>query len=135
MVQKSVLRQGQLQLFAFRFHYPPNLHFSISDDEVFEESRGRIILEPDERNIKNAYLFIDNVVLEDRKTYNCTGTNDAIKFGNANYTEAKEYIYVRVKGNIFSKKNNFTSKISLHSLRVLHFRKAGSIMAFLGYLR
>lgn len=73
----------------------------ILGDEVFEESRGRIVLAEDERKIKNAVLYIENVILEDRKTYNCTGTNLAIKYGNANYTEAQEYIYVRVKGNIF----------------------------------
>lgn len=70
----------------------------ILGDEVYEESRGRIMLAEDERKIKNAILYIESVVLEDRKTYNCTGTNLAIKYGNANYAEAQEYVYVRVKG-------------------------------------
>lgn len=107
------------------------IFISISDDEVFEESRGRIILEPDERNIKNAYLYIENVVLEDRKTYNCTGTNDAIKFGNANYTEAQEYIYVRVKGNIFSF-NQFKSNISIHFASSGVLGKLAALWPFLG---
>lgn len=70
----------------------------ILGNETYEESRGRITLAEDERKIKNAVLIIDTVILEDRQTYNCTGTNDAIKYGNAGYPEAQEYIYVRVKG-------------------------------------
>lgn len=89
------------------FSFPcKSINFSIYvlGNETYEESRGRIVLTEDERNIKNAVLLIENVVLEDRQIYNCTGTNSAIKYGNANYSEAQEYIYVRVKGNNFRSK-------------------------------
>lgn len=69
-------------------------------NETYDSSRGRIRLGEDERNIKNAYLYIDEVQLDDRQMYNCTGTNIAIRLGNANYSEANEYIYVRVKGKL-----------------------------------
>ncbi|KAJ6633716.1 Basigin, partial [Pseudolycoriella hygida] len=95
----AVVEGEKLKLHCIAYGTDPEIKWVIGD-EVYEESRGRIVLAEDERKIKNAVLYIDNVVLEDRKTYNCTGTNIAIKFGNANYTEAQEYVYVRVKGKL-----------------------------------
>ncbi|KAG4073086.1 hypothetical protein HA402_009505 [Bradysia odoriphaga] len=96
---QAVVEGEKMKLHCIAYGTEPEIKWVI-ENEVYEESRGRIRLTPDERNIKNAFLFIDQVELDDRKTYNCTGTNVAIKHGNANYTEAQEYIYVRVKGKL-----------------------------------
>jgi len=95
----AVVEGEKLKLHCIAYGTNPEIKWVIGN-ETYEESRGRIRLEEDERKIKNAVLFIDNVVLEDRQTYNCTATNLAIKYGNANYEEANEYIYVRVKGKL-----------------------------------
>lgn len=115
-----------------------SIHFySFVGTEEYTESKGRIQLTADERNIKNAVLFIDQAEIDDRKFYNCTGTNLAIRHGNANYTEAEEYIYVRVKGNIIAMirlMNTHQYNLEMETFPFAYFRKAGSAMAFLGYL-
>jgi len=95
----AVVEGEKLKLHCIAYGTNPEITWVIGN-ETYTESRGRIRLDEDERKIKNAVLYIENVVLEDRQTYNCTGTNDAIKFGNADYSEAQEYIYVRVKGKL-----------------------------------
>lgn len=96
---QAVVEGEKLKLHCIAYGTDPEIKWVI-DDQVYEESKGRIVLAEDDRKIKNAYLYIEQVDLDDRKLYNCTGTNVAIKFGNANYTEAQEYIYVRVKGRL-----------------------------------
>lgn len=73
---------------------------------MYNATRDRVRLGEDERNIKNAFLFIDDVIKDDRKNYSCVGTNKAIRLGNANYSEAEEYIFVRVKGKNHSMNNS-----------------------------
>lgn len=65
---------------------------------TYSESTDHYILSADEKGIKNSILTIESAVLEDRNFYNCTGTNDAIEYGNVGYEVAVEATYVRVKG-------------------------------------
>lgn len=65
---------------------------------TYTESTDHYILSADEDGIKNAVLTIESAVMEDRNFYNCTGTNDAIRYGNSGYIVAVESTYVRVKG-------------------------------------
>lgn len=65
---------------------------------TYTESSDRVQLSADELGIENAVLTIDAAVLDDRAFYNCTATNDAILYGNADYVVAMESTYVRVKG-------------------------------------
>jgi len=96
---QAVVEGEKLKLHCIAYGTDPEIKWVIGN-ETYETSRGRIRLDEDDRKIKNSVLYIDNVVLEDRQTYNCTATNLAIKFGNANYSEAQEWIYVRVKGKL-----------------------------------
>lgn len=68
----------------------------ILGNTTYTESTDRIKLSEDEFNIKNAILTIDSAVLEDRTFYNCTATNDAVRYGKRELAE--EFTYVRVKG-------------------------------------
>lgn len=43
-------------------------------------------------------LMIENVTLDDRGEYRCTGRNEANDFGPANNTAASDTTTVRVKG-------------------------------------
>lgn len=74
-----------------RIQFPGNM--------TYVESSDHIKLSADDQGIKNAVLTIESAVLEDREFYNCTGTNRAIKYGNAGYPVAVEATYVRVKGS------------------------------------
>lgn len=58
-------------------------------------SFDRYILKPDENNVENALLVIENVSLEDRGEYKCIGRNAATEIGK---TEASDVSFVRVKG-------------------------------------
>lgn len=61
-------------------------------------STDRYILKKDDNGIENAMLMIENVTLDDRGEYRCTGRNEANDFGPANNTAASDTTTVRVKG-------------------------------------
>lgn len=87
----------------------------VLDGEEYKTSRDRIELHADDRGVNNSILIIKIAELSDRKNYNCSGTNIAIQYGNANYSVAEEYIYVRVKGKEAKRnRKKFGISFSLH---------------------
>lgn len=75
------------------FHFFPNF---AGGTEAF--NRSHVILKPDEDNNEDAILIIENAVLEDRHSYNCSATNPASQFNSTLYPAAQEGTYIRVKG-------------------------------------
>lgn len=61
-------------------------------------NRSHVILKSDEDNHEDAILIIENAVLEDRDSYNCSATNPATHFNSTLYPPAQESTYIRVKG-------------------------------------
>lgn len=95
-------------------------------NRTYSESEDRVILSANEDGIRNTVLTIESAQLDDRQFYNCTGTNVAVRYGNANYDVAVEAIYVRVKG---SYKNNFKLIIA-EKIFLNVYRKTGCSLAF-----
>lgn len=54
------------------------------------------MLKPDDHNVKNAILSVENISLDDRGEFKCIGRNDANEY--AGYAEASDVSFVRVKG-------------------------------------
>ncbi|XP_037958833.1 uncharacterized protein LOC119688224, partial [Teleopsis dalmanni] len=76
----------------------PKLSWDIGNETIITSSKDRYILKPDDNKVQNALLTIENVSLDDRGEYKCIGHNDATLY--ANYKEASDASYVRVKGKL-----------------------------------
>lgn len=72
--------------------------FLFQGNLTISSTTDRYILKPDEHNIENALLIIENVSLEDRGEYKCIGRNAATDNGK---TEASDVSFVRVKGKSY----------------------------------
>lgn len=45
------------------------------ENVTYDKSEGRVLLEPNEKNLTNAVLMINEVTLDDRGNYSCIGFN------------------------------------------------------------
>lgn len=95
----AVVEGEKLRIHCKVFGSNPIITWHIDEDN-YTETEGRIVISDDENNIKNAVLIIEQTILEDRKHYNCSVTNDAIMYGNAGYSPDSTHTYVRVKGKL-----------------------------------
>ncbi|XP_036328067.1 neuroplastin isoform X3 [Rhagoletis pomonella] len=75
----------------------PQLSWKIGNLTI-SNSTGRYILKPDDNQVKNAILSIENISLDDRGEFKCIGRNDANEY--ADYAEASDASFVRVKGKL-----------------------------------
>ncbi|KAH8377854.1 hypothetical protein KR093_007483, partial [Drosophila rubida] len=77
----------------------PKLSWSFANYTNITNSTDRYILKKDDNNVENAILMIENVTLDDRGDYKCTGRNEANEnVGQANNVAAFDTATVRVKG-------------------------------------
>ncbi|KAM8717392.1 hypothetical protein ACLKA7_004139 [Drosophila subpalustris] len=74
----------------------PRLSWSFGNYVNLANSTERYILKPDENGVENALLMVENVTLDDRGDYKCTGRNEADDFLNDEV--ASDSTTVRVKG-------------------------------------
>lgn len=63
---------------------------------TINSTTDRYILKPDDNNVENALLIIENVSMNDRGEFKCIGRNAATEY--LKKTEASDTSYVRVKG-------------------------------------
>ncbi|XP_020713125.1 neuroplastin isoform X3 [Ceratitis capitata] len=75
----------------------PQLSWMIGNQTI-TNSTGRYMLKPDDHNVKNAILSVENISLDDRGEFKCIGRNDANEY--AGYAEASDVSFVRVKGKL-----------------------------------
>ncbi|XP_019847630.2 uncharacterized protein LOC105231126 [Bactrocera dorsalis] len=75
----------------------PQLSWMIGNLTI-SNSTGRYILKPDDNQVKNAILSVENISLDDRGEYKCIGRNDANEY--AGYADASDASFVRVKGKL-----------------------------------
>jgi len=76
----------------------PQLSWTIGGNLTIQNSTDRYILKPDDNQVENAVLSIENVSLEDRGEFKCIGRNIANDY--AGYPEASDVSFVRVKGKL-----------------------------------
>lgn len=87
---------NRLEIYCLAYGTDPEITWTVGN-QTYNESTGNLILQEDWRGIKNSILIIESVTYSDRKLYNCTATNAAVKFGNVGYETAVESTLVRIR--------------------------------------
>ncbi|KAH8263620.1 hypothetical protein KR044_011653, partial [Drosophila immigrans] len=76
----------------------PKLSWTFGNYTNLTNSTERYILKKDDNNVENAILMIENVTLDDRGDYKCSGRNEANEHALSNTVVAFDTTTVRVKG-------------------------------------
>lgn len=87
---------NRLQIYCLAYGTDPEITWTVGN-QTYNESTGNVILQEDWRGVKNSILIIESVVYADRKVYNCSATNLAVKYGNSGYEVAVESVLVRIR--------------------------------------
>jgi len=91
-----LIEGNRLEIYCLAYGTNPDITWTVGN-QTYNESNGNVILREDWRGINNSILIIESVSYSDRKVYNCTATNMAVKFGNVGYEVAFESTLVRIR--------------------------------------
>ncbi|XP_067623716.1 uncharacterized protein Bsg isoform X2 [Eurosta solidaginis] len=93
----GVVEGEKLSIACISVGTDPQISWKIGNLNI-TSSTGRYILKPDDNQVKNAILTVENISLDDRGDFKCIGRNAANEY--ADYAEASDTSFVRVKGKL-----------------------------------